>query len=85
LLASLLNAPVYMVFAFRQKDLSLLSHYDLHIRRCDISFAGSRREREAGIQELGRRFAGLLEEYCKQHPYQWYNFFDFWAKPGGEA
>jgi predicted LPLAT superfamily acyltransferase len=81
LLAALLGAPVYFVFALRRGDLSLSPKYDMHVHRSGISFDCSRKEREGRIRELAGDFAGRLEEYCKQHPYQWYNFYDFWAKP----
>ena len=25
------------------------------------------------------RFAARLEHYCKKAPFQWFNFYDFWA------
>jgi predicted LPLAT superfamily acyltransferase len=85
LLAALLGAPVYFVFALRQRDISLSSRYDMHIHRCALSFDCSRKEREGRIKEMAALFAEKLEYYCKQHPYQWYNFYDFWAAPALSA
>ncbi|GHV54024.1 hypothetical protein AGMMS49579_13850 [Spirochaetia bacterium] len=79
-MAALLNAPTYFVFALRQKDVSLSSQYDMHVHKSPLSFDCPRRERERRIEELARSFAGRLEYYCKQHPLQWYNFYDFWAE-----
>jgi predicted LPLAT superfamily acyltransferase len=79
-LAALLNTSVYFVFALRQKDLSLSSHYDMHVHKSPIRFDCSRKEREVRIEALARLFAGRLEYYGKQHPLQWYNFYDFWAE-----
>jgi predicted LPLAT superfamily acyltransferase len=43
-------------------------------------FAGIRREqRESAIRAAVVRYAGRLESYCRQYPYNWCNFFDFWA------
>ncbi|MDR2486022.1 MAG: hypothetical protein LBD55_11610 [Treponema sp.] len=81
-LAAILNAPAYFVFALRQKDVSLSSQYNMHVHKSPISFDCPRKERNLRIEELARLFACRLEYYCKQHPYQWYNFYDFWAKPG---
>jgi predicted LPLAT superfamily acyltransferase len=78
-LASLLNVPVYLVFALRQKDVSLSSRYVMHIHKSGVSFDCPRREREGRIKELASCFAFRLEQYCKEHPYQWYNFYDFWG------
>ncbi|MDR2247660.1 MAG: hypothetical protein LBE17_13480 [Treponema sp.] len=81
LLAALLNAPSYFVFALRQNDLSLDSRYNMHIHKVPIGFDCSRKEREQRMEQLARQFAGWLEHYCMLHPYQWYNFYDFWAEP----
>ena len=34
--------------------------------------------REAAIHEAIGRYAGMLENLCRSHPYNWFNFFDFW-------
>jgi predicted LPLAT superfamily acyltransferase len=86
LLAALLEAPVYAVFALRRKDLSPLPDYDMHVRRLDAGSGGAgngaeeRRERRAAAENMARRFAALLEDHCLQHPFQWYNFYNFWAE-----
>ncbi|MDR2069558.1 MAG: hypothetical protein LBP71_06785 [Spirochaetaceae bacterium] len=84
-LAALLKAPVYFVFALRRRDLSLKPEYDMLVRKSTVSFDCPRKERGDRIRELARSFAASLEEYCKQYPYQWYNFYDFWAKPEGRC
>jgi predicted LPLAT superfamily acyltransferase len=79
-LAALLDAPAYFVFALRQKDVSLSSQYNMYVHKSPVSFDCPRRERDMRIKETARLFAADLEAYCKQHPYQWYNFYDFWAR-----
>jgi predicted LPLAT superfamily acyltransferase len=79
LLAALSEAPVYAVFAMRQKDISLSSHYTFYIHHSPVSFDCPRSQRENRIGELANWYISLLERYCKDHPYQWYNFFDFWG------
>ncbi len=39
-----------------------------------------RAEREAAIEIAVARYASLLECYCRSDPYNWFNFFDFWAE-----
>jgi predicted LPLAT superfamily acyltransferase len=39
-------------------------------------------EREAEVEEAIRRYAALLEKYCRLYPYNWFNFFDFWGGAG---
>ncbi|MGH8296008.1 MAG: acyl-CoA synthetase, partial [Steroidobacteraceae bacterium] len=44
----------------------------------DFSAVG-RGEREAAVREAVVRYAGRLEEYCRAYPYNWFNFYRFWA------
>ncbi|MDR0386816.1 MAG: hypothetical protein LBH57_02145 [Treponema sp.] len=84
-LASLLNVPTYLVFALRRGDTSLNSRYNMHVYKSAVSFDCSRREREDRVEALARFFVEKLEYHCRRHPYQWYNFYDFWAKPEGRT
>jgi len=79
-LAVLMKAPVYFVFALRRGDLSMKPEYDMHVHKSTLSFECSRKERLAQSSLLANSFASLLENYCKKNPFQWYNFYDFWAK-----
>lgn len=36
------------------------------------------------IEQAVQHFADKLEEMARRYPYQWYNFFDFWAEPPAE-
>jgi predicted LPLAT superfamily acyltransferase len=80
-LAALLGAPVYFIFGLRRRTFSLKPEYNMHVHRSKLSFDCPRGERNQRIKELAGSFAAILEGYCKQQPYQWYNFYDFWAKP----
>jgi predicted LPLAT superfamily acyltransferase len=79
-LAVLMKAPVYFVFALRRGELSIRPEYDMYVHKSALSFECSRKERFAQSSLLARSFAELLENYCKQTPFQWYNFYDFWLK-----
>jgi len=35
--------------------------------------------RSAALQAAIGRYASLLEKYCRSDPYNWFNFYDFWA------
>jgi predicted LPLAT superfamily acyltransferase len=37
-----------------------------------------RAQRQAAIEQAMRRYAALLEQYCRSDPYNWFNFFNFW-------
>ena len=85
-LAALMQAstqvPIYFVFALRRGDLSLSTKYDLFIHKNTVDYGqiSSKKERFTASSELASSFAAYLETYCKKYPFQWYNFFDFWAK-----
>lgn len=38
-----------------------------------------RKQRQQQIQEYAQQFADELSAQCKKAPYQWFNFYDFWA------
>jgi len=79
-LAVLLKAPVYFIFALRRGDLSIKPEYDMHVHKSTLSLECSRKERFNQSSLLAKSFTALLENYCKQTPFQWYNFYDFWLK-----
>ncbi|GMO29708.1 MAG: hypothetical protein Ta2F_05120 [Termitinemataceae bacterium] len=79
LISALFNVPTFFVFALRKKDVSLSCKYEMHVHRSNVTFDCSRAERENRIKNQATDYAGYLEKYCKEHPYQWYNFFNFWA------
>ncbi|MDE5613579.1 MAG: hypothetical protein K2I74_02900 [Treponemataceae bacterium] len=81
LLCALLNVPTYFVFGIRQKDVSLRPQYDFYAHKNPVTFDCGRKEREERIRQTVAAYAHELECHCLAHPYQWYNFFDFWAMP----
>lgn len=40
-------------------------------------------QRKAMLDEALTRYAALMEACCRDAPYNWFNFFDFWQKPEG--
>ena len=38
-----------------------------------------RTARAAAVREAIERYAGALERLCRAHPFNWFNFYDFWA------
>jgi predicted LPLAT superfamily acyltransferase len=84
ILATLMDAPTYFMFAVRQRDDDATGPYEFHVHRSRQNLAGSRRERLIKIRQLMEEYVRTLEALCLKHPYQWYNFFDFWTKPKTE-
>lgn len=75
ILASLLQAPVYFIFALREGD----ARYRIHFERFSDQIVLPRKERELALRALMERFVSRLEHYCAIAPYQWFNFYDFWS------
>jgi len=75
-LANTLGCPVKLMFAYRQKKkitVDLIPFADkLHLER---------KARNSQIQQFAQAFATELEKQCEAVPYQWFNFYDFWALP----
>ena len=80
-LADLLEAPVYFMYAVRERDLDWRSPYGFYVHRA-IAMGGGKRERDARVAALATEYASCLARMASEHPYQWYNFFDFWQKGG---
>ncbi len=75
ILASLLQCPVYTGFAFR-----IGSKYKVYIELFAEKIVLERGKKLECIKDYTRKFSHILEGYCFEYPYQWYNFFDFWRK-----
>lgn len=43
--------------------------------------ATPRGQRDAAVRDAIVRYASLLEATCRAHPYNWFNFSDFWHAP----
>ena len=41
---------------------------------------GPRSGRKARLEAVMRRYASLLEAEMRAHPFDWFNFFDFWEQ-----
>jgi len=79
-MTALTDAPVYFIFPLRRKVLSLKSEYDMHVHKSPHSLNGTKKERIKRSSYLAESFAAYLESYCKEQPFQWYNFYDFWQE-----
>lgn len=75
ILASLLECPIYTAFAIRDKK-----NYHLYVEKFSDKIILERTNREASLKPYIKKFSGILEEKARKHPYQWFNFFDFWKK-----
>jgi predicted LPLAT superfamily acyltransferase len=72
-LATLLRPPVVlMVGLFRGGN-----RYEIHFERLGLATPAGPEPDET--TRLIGHYAARLEHYCRAAPYNWFNFFDFWA------
>ncbi len=79
LLAQSLGVPV-MLFAGVYEGGA---RYTVRFEPLCEPYAGGRAGRSAWVQESAQRYAGRLERLCRLSPYNWFNFYDFWAPSPG--
>ncbi|NML29411.1 glycosyltransferase family 2 protein [Paraburkholderia antibiotica] len=75
-LAHALGCPVYLFFCLKERD-GYRMYFEPFAERIELP----RRERAQHLAAWAQRYATRLEHYCRKAPYQWFNFFDFWASP----
>ncbi|MEX3955108.1 glycosyltransferase [Trinickia sp. EG282A] len=77
-LAHALGCPVYLFFCLKEGRRHRL-YFEPFAERIQLP----RRDRAEHLAAYARRYAERLEHYCRKAPFQWFNFFDFWARPSG--
>jgi predicted LPLAT superfamily acyltransferase len=78
IVASVLRVPVLLFWGVRTGP----RHYEVHFEPFADQIIVERARRHADLQRWTARFAERLEVRCRAHPYNWFNFFDFWkAEP----
>jgi predicted LPLAT superfamily acyltransferase len=76
MLAMTLKVPVILFVGLRQRDRG----YSIHFERCPETPAGPARALpETEMRNWLQAYADRLEHYCRLSPYNWFNFYDFWA------
>ena len=76
LLAGLLGVPVVLFFGLYEGGRRY--HVRFELLTPGIRLERDRRSQQAA--EWTRQFARRLEHYCRQAPYNWFNFYDFWEE-----
>ncbi|HEY0666091.1 MAG TPA: acyl-CoA synthetase [Gallionella sp.] len=73
-LASILGCPVVLMVGLYQGS----NRYNVHFEHLIDPVQSAQLERDAAIRQAAQKFAARLEHYCRQAPYNWFNFYDIW-------
>ena len=68
-LTTRMKVPYTVVYAFKES----MSHYHF--------YSTPPLRNPSSVEEAAQYFASSMEEKIRQYPYQWYNFYNFWAIP----
>jgi predicted LPLAT superfamily acyltransferase len=80
-MAAIMKCPVlFMTGLYRGGN-----RYDIHFETLADFSAVAPRGRTLAVQDAMTRYAALLEQYCHEAPYNWFNFFDFWPLVSRQA
>lgn len=75
-IASATGAPVVVFFTAREGA----DRYSLRLAKV-IRVGRLSGRREETFRPYAVEFSRALEDYCRAHPYQFFNFYDLWSKP----
>jgi predicted LPLAT superfamily acyltransferase len=75
ILAALLDCPVLLVFCMREGRRFQMIFEEFAAVRLNLP----RKARREHLRAIAVRYAERLEHHALRYPYQWFNFFDFWA------
>lgn len=76
-IALMLKRPVVLMLGVYRGG----NRYELHFEELFDPQGIDRAQRTACIEQAVRAYAARLEHYCRQAPYNWFNFYDFWNDP----
>jgi len=74
LMAAALKVPVIVFFGLYLGG----NRYKIHFDLLDEEVILNRKTRQQDIQRYAQQYVDLLEKQIRQHPYNWFNFYDYW-------
>ena len=74
-LAAAVGVPVILFSAVQTDDHQYRIRFEPFAERIELPRAA----RDAALQQMCERYAAWLEARCREAPYNWFNFYDFWG------
>jgi predicted LPLAT superfamily acyltransferase len=75
IVAAAFKVPVFCIF-----PLYINGVYEVYIEEVTEALDVPRAKRAKALQAAADQYAQLLEKYVRLAPYNWFNFYDFWAQ-----
>lgn len=72
--ASMLKTPVMLMVGIYRGG----NRYDVYFEKLADMGGVDPARRDSAVDEALRAYVARLEHYCREAPYNWFNFFDFW-------
>lgn len=81
LLAGTIGCPLLTSMCVRTGD----DRYEAVVEVLTDGERVARRDRPERARQLLERYVATLEEYCRNWPYQWFNFYDYWLDSSADG
>lgn len=87
MLANLFHAPLLTMTSWREESATLMhpnrpSRYHVRFRLLSGRVSLPRKNRQEAAAELLQGYVDELEHALRESPMDWFNFYDFWRRPG---
>lgn len=76
MLAGVMHCRVILFFGLYRGG----NRYDIHFELLADDISLERGQRQQQLQQWLQNYAEILQRYTRSAPYNWFNFYDFWAK-----
>ena len=80
-IAHLLRAPVVLFYGIRTGPRRYTARFEVFADSIKLRRAERTEDTRAAMQVYADRLAAI----CSAHPYNWFNFYDFWHAPRNDA
>jgi predicted LPLAT superfamily acyltransferase len=73
--AMMLQRPIVLMVGLYKGG----NRYEVHFELLAPALTARPADPQAWLDDVMRRYVARLEEYCREAPLNWFNFYDFWA------